>query len=240
MAERLRGWWRYPFSVAGPLSVGMFATVGLVGVLSAELIASSLEGLVLAAVVLLGCGEVIRLFRGWFIRRRSIVVPATVRQPLRAQLTGAVVVAISTYSVLTLHWKLAWIIVLLAGSGLSHEVYMRRRWTKAGKPGDPRGAIDWSPETDPAYEYQAFPLLKSGEYLEAKRLFEMALERKPTDSFVLYNLACAEARLGQDRAALEHLNAVVANNARLLRLAQRDKDLASIRDDPRFPGAESR
>ncbi len=60
-------------------------------------------------------------------------------------------------------------------------------------------------------------------------------ETEPESAGILYNLACAEARLGRADDALEHLAASVALFAGFADNAQTDDDLASIRDDPRFP-----
>jgi len=62
-------------------------------------------------------------------------------------------------------------------------------------------------------------------------------EAEPESAGILYNLACAEARLGRADDALEHLAASVALFAGFADNAQTDDDLASIRDDPRFPSA---
>jgi tetratricopeptide (TPR) repeat protein len=59
----------------------------------------------------------------------------------------------------------------------------------------------------------------------------------PESAGILYNLACAEARAGRSDDALEHLSAAVALFAGFAQNAQEDDDLASIRDDPRFPAA---
>lgn len=60
-------------------------------------------------------------------------------------------------------------------------------------------------------------------------------EAEPESAGILYNLACAEARLGRADDALEHLAASVALFAGFADNAQTDDDLASLRDDPRFP-----
>ena len=50
-----------------------------------------------------------------------------------------------------------------------------------------------------------------------------------------YQLACVEARAGNRERALDELNAAVAAAERFREHAAKDDDLASIRDDPRFP-----
>src|SRR5947199_385999 len=51
---------------------------------------------------------------------------------------------------------------------------------------------------------------------------------------LVYNLACAEARLGETEAAFEHLREAVADRESLAELARTDEDLASLRGDARF------
>lgn len=58
---------------------------------------------------------------------------------------------------------------------------------------------------------------------------------EPESAGILYNLACAEARLGRADDALEHLAASIGLHAGFSDNAQTDDDLASLRDDPRFP-----
>jgi tetratricopeptide (TPR) repeat protein len=83
--------------------------------------------------------------------------------------------------------------------------------------------------------FPAFPDLKAGRYEEAMQMLREGLETKPDNPAILYNLACAEALAGYSDAALEHLNAAVAGDEVFREPAQTDGDLASIRDDPRFP-----
>jgi hypothetical protein len=49
-----------------------------------------------------------------------------------------------------------------------------------------------------------------------------------------YNLACAEARLGETDAAVEHLRAALDLRPNLTDLARDDTDLDALREDPRF------
>lgn len=61
------------------------------------------------------------------------------------------------------------------------------------------------------------------------------LAEQPDDAGVLYNLACAEARAGRGDEALAHLGQAVGREPRFAEHAQTDADLATLRDDPRFP-----
>jgi tetratricopeptide (TPR) repeat protein len=98
-----------------------------------------------------------------------------------------------------------------------------------GKPGTPYEISAWE------YAFAAAPSIRAGRYDEAKRLLGEGLEAKPGNTSLLYDLACVEALSGEPHEALEHLTAAVADDERLLRHAQTDEDLVSIRDDPRFP-----
>jgi tetratricopeptide (TPR) repeat protein len=87
------------------------------------------------------------------------------------------------------------------------------------------------------YFFPALPHMRAGDYETAKRLIGEGLAEKPDLPALLYHLACAEALSGERDAALEHLNAAVEQAERFRAYAQTDEDLASIRDDPRFPSA---
>jgi hypothetical protein len=89
------------------------------------------------------------------------------------------------------------------------------------------------------YFFPALPHIREGRTDEAKRILHEGLEAKPGHPAILYQLACAEAGAGERDAALKHLNAAVAAEARFGGYAAKDEDLAALRDDPRFPAAES-
>lgn len=85
------------------------------------------------------------------------------------------------------------------------------------------------------YFYAALPLVRAGDYGEARRLLEEGLAAKPDSPTLLYNLACIEALAGERGAALQHLAAAIEREPSLRERAQTDEDFASLRDDPRFP-----
>lgn len=82
---------------------------------------------------------------------------------------------------------------------------------------------------------EIFPLFADGRFEEAKERLEAVIAEFPDAGGIIYNLACAEARLGEREAALEHLARAAALDPRLSELAQDDSDFESIRDDPAFP-----
>lgn len=97
-----------------------------------------------------------------------------------------------------------------------------------GAPGRAYRPRAWEPNRD------IFPLFGRGEIAEAKRRLEEELGRWEGDEVLVYNLACAEARLGETDAAFEHLREAVADRDSLAELARGDEDLASLRGDARF------
>jgi len=98
-----------------------------------------------------------------------------------------------------------------------------------GKPGAPHEISTWE------YVFAASPDVQAGRWDEARRVMEEGLDAKPGNAAMLYNLACLEARAGENEAALDRLVAAVGANERFREIAQTDEDFVSIRDDPRFP-----
>jgi hypothetical protein len=83
------------------------------------------------------------------------------------------------------------------------------------------------------FAFAGAPAWSAEHYDEAKALLLEGLELHPGNASLLYNLACAEALLGEKDAALEHL-APAVQNARFREFAESDRDFDSLRDDPRF------
>ena len=98
-----------------------------------------------------------------------------------------------------------------------------------GRPSEAYRPRSWETNVD------VLPLFDSGRHEEAKRVLIDALDRYDDRGTILYNLACAEAQLGETGAALEHLSAALQERPDLAEGAGDDSDLAPIRDDPRFP-----
>ena len=83
------------------------------------------------------------------------------------------------------------------------------------------------------FAFAGAPALEAKRYEEARELLREGLELHPGNASLLYNLACAEALLGEKAAALEHL-ADAVENPRFREFAETDSDFDSLRDDPRF------
>ena len=105
--------------------------------------------------------------------------------------------------------------------------------TVGAKPGEAFRVSPWEENAD------IIELFERGEFAAAEARLLDALERHPENPGLLYNLACAEARQGRGEDALEHLRRSVELDARFAEYAQGDEDLESIREDPRFPKAET-
>jgi len=100
--------------------------------------------------------------------------------------------------------------------------------TVGARPGEAYRPRAWESNRD------VFDALDRGEPAEAKRLLLEALDRYEDRGGLLYNLACAEAQLGETDAALEHLAAALRERPDLAAHAPEDSDFSPIRDDPRF------
>ena len=68
----------------------------------------------------------------------------------------------------------------------------------------------------------------------AKELMESSLEAFDDHWILHYNLACAEARLGETEAAFEHLRIALERRPQLADNAKDDPDLDALRGDARF------
>lgn len=84
------------------------------------------------------------------------------------------------------------------------------------------------------YIFPSLPARNAGDWSTARTILEQALADADLPA-IHYHLACVEARDGNSERALEELRVAVERRPTLLEPAQTDEDLASIRDDPRFP-----
>ena len=97
-----------------------------------------------------------------------------------------------------------------------------------GEPGEAYRPRGWEVNGD------VLPLFESGEIAEARRLLVEAVEYYGDEPGLHYNLACADARLGDRDSAFEHLRIALDGSPRLAEFARTDSDLESIQGDPRF------
>jgi tetratricopeptide (TPR) repeat protein len=69
---------------------------------------------------------------------------------------------------------------------------------------------------------------------EVKDLLLTAVDEYQDPSYLLYNLACADAQLGETDEALDYLTQAISVRPELAQIAANDDDLAALREDPRF------
>jgi quercetin dioxygenase-like cupin family protein len=98
-----------------------------------------------------------------------------------------------------------------------------------GRPGEAFSTSPW--------EVSAMAALyaRRGDADQARECLAEALAEHGDHPHALYNIACAEALLGEREAALEHLTRAAAEEPRCREWAKDDSDLDSLRDDPRYP-----
>jgi tetratricopeptide (TPR) repeat protein len=97
------------------------------------------------------------------------------------------------------------------------------------KPGEVFETSGWE------WSFAGMSLLSQGREEEARAEFQAGIEANPDAWQGRYNVACAEARLGNRDAALEHLErAAELDREAVSRYASQDEDFAAIKDDPRF------
>lgn len=92
-----------------------------------------------------------------------------------------------------------------------------------GKPGVPYTVSAWEAAAD------AYPLWQAGEMDKAVEILRAVVEEHPGAGIVLYNLACAEALIGEHDAAMEHLGRAVQAEDRFRELAREDDDFDAVR-----------
>lgn len=98
-----------------------------------------------------------------------------------------------------------------------------------GPVGTPYEPLAWE------WNAQAIPLFAEGDYAGAKEILLKGLEQNDNAAGILYNLACAESRLGDVDAAHDYLARAIAGYGRFAEFAETDDDLFALRDDPRYP-----
>jgi tetratricopeptide (TPR) repeat protein len=98
-----------------------------------------------------------------------------------------------------------------------------------GARGEPFRVSPWE------FTFAGIPAYKAKRYDEAEALLREGLELYPENASLLYDLACLDALQGRSDEALEHLRTAVEAQPKFKEYAATDDDLASIRDDPRFP-----
>ena len=94
--------------------------------------------------------------------------------------------------------------------------------------------LEWHPDDARAFHLGAGSLILTGDTERAMRWLERAQEIDPTDSVVLYNVACNLATLGEIDDALSYLEDAIEFGTVSNTWMRNDSDLDNLRDDPRF------
>jgi tetratricopeptide (TPR) repeat protein len=97
-----------------------------------------------------------------------------------------------------------------------------------GKPGEAFTPSPWERNA------QGLVHFASEDYAKAAETYERLLDETPGEAGLLYNLACAESRLGRKEAALAHLRESADGDERYRQAAVDDPDFDAIRDEPKF------
>lgn len=82
--------------------------------------------------------------------------------------------------------------------------------------------------------YLTRELFARGDYARARPALAVATEARPADPYLHYNLACAQARSGNEEGALESLSSALDLGLPQPLQMESDQDLASLRELPRF------
>jgi hypothetical protein len=96
-----------------------------------------------------------------------------------------------------------------------------------GTPGEPYGISSGEAMREMWDPYNA------GDYETALEKLVPVLEERP-EALVYFNVACMEARLGRTDDAIGHLQQAVDADERIKEYIEKDEDLDSLREDPRF------
>jgi hypothetical protein len=83
--------------------------------------------------------------------------------------------------------------------------------------------------------FMAIPHVQAGEWTKARDVVAEGLAAHGEHPSLLYNLACYEARAGDEDEAVEHLAKAFELDPKLREHAKTDADLDAIRDRPDFP-----
>jgi hypothetical protein len=82
--------------------------------------------------------------------------------------------------------------------------------------------------------YMMRDLFARGDFVRASHVLAVAAEVHPERGYIWYQLACAQARGGRKKAAIESLETAVERGFAQPELMATDTDLDSLRKDPRF------
>ena len=86
----------------------------------------------------------------------------------------------------------------------------------------------------PAENGEAFAAYNKGDFETAYAKQQVVLEKQPGSVLAHFNAGCYAARLGRSDEALVHLRRSLELDGRIRDYIEKDEDLDSLREDPRF------
>ncbi|MGF1581833.1 MAG: hypothetical protein ACFCD0_21095 [Gemmataceae bacterium] len=96
------------------------------------------------------------------------------------------------------------------------------------------GILNRYPNFVDVLRVQGNNLTLKGRYLEGLQIDKRIVQLRPEDPLAHYNLACSFALLNRTDHAIDNLRRAVELGYRDFRYLREDRDLDSIRQDPRF------
>lgn len=96
------------------------------------------------------------------------------------------------------------------------------------------GILERLPDYVDVLRIQGNNLTLKGRYAEGMQIDKRLVKLRPSDPLIHYNLACSFALLRKPDLALKTLRRAVELGYRDFRYMREDRDLDSIRQDPRF------
>ncbi|RMH12302.1 MAG: hypothetical protein D6695_07125 [Planctomycetota bacterium] len=97
-----------------------------------------------------------------------------------------------------------------------------------------RSTLDVDPQALEALHELGWAHLRMGEYADAEKCFVRLFERRWRPHVSAYNLACCHALTGNSEEALDWLEQAVSQGPVSFKMIEADRDLASLRELPRF------
>ena len=96
------------------------------------------------------------------------------------------------------------------------------------------GVLERAPDYVDVLRVMGHLLTLKGRYTEGLQVDRRLVALRPTDPLAHYNLACSYALLKRNELALKTLRRAIELGYRDFRYMREDRDLESIRHDPRF------
>jgi tetratricopeptide (TPR) repeat protein len=123
-------------------------------------------------------------------------------------------------------------VVLVSDPAAKRAAYAREAGTTVlavgAKPGDAYQPRAWEVNAG------VLEMFEQGDHQKAKEVLLKGLEHYEDKAGILYNIACAEAMLGEADEALGHLREAIEKHPQYAESAREDPDFEPIRSDPRF------